>query len=87
MLDESSEIIGMDIYTPTGIFVGTVTEIGLDTANLRVDGLIVDRPKPAITEPNMIINIPFSWVSAIGDVILLNRFPERVLRDGTLQGL
>ena len=80
MLDESSEIIGMDIYTPTGIFVGKVTEIGFDTANLRVDGLIVDRP-------NMIINIPFSWVSAIGDVILLNRFPERILRDGTLQGL
>ncbi|MGN1044359.1 MAG: PRC-barrel domain-containing protein [Candidatus Methanomethylophilaceae archaeon] len=87
MLDESSEIIGMDIYTPTGIFVGKVAEIGFDTGNLRVDGLIVDRPNPAIAEPNMIINIPFSWVSAISDVILLSRFPERILRDGTLQGL
>jgi sporulation protein YlmC with PRC-barrel domain len=47
----------------------------------------VDDVNPAVAEYNIVVNIPFSWISAIGDVVLLKRFPERILRDGTLQGL
>lgn len=87
MLDEAGEIIGLEIYTPKGILVGKVSEIGFDLTNRCVDGLIVDDVNPALAEQGIVINIPYSWISAIGDVVLLNRFPERILRDGTLQGL
>lgn len=87
MLEMTGELIGLEVYTPKGIFVGKVTEIGFDLNNKSVDGIIIDDVNPAIAEHNIILNIPFDWISAIGDVILLKRFPERILRDGTLQGL
>ena len=87
MMDETGDIIGLEVYTPKGIFVGKVTEIGFDLNNKSVDGIIIDDVNPAIAEHNIILNIPFDWISAIGDVVLLKRFPERILRDGTLQGL
>ena len=87
MLEMTGELIGLEVYTPKGIFVGKVTEIGFDLNNKSVDGIIIDDVNPAIAEHNIILNIPFDWISAIGDVVLLKRFPERILRDGTLQGL
>lgn len=87
MLEMTEELIGLEVYTPKGIFVGKVTEIGFNLNNKRVDGIIIDDVNPAVAEHNIILNIPFEWISAIGDIILLKRFPERILRDGTLRGL
>ena len=87
MLEMTGELIGLEVYTPKGIFVGKVAEMGFDLNNKHVDGIIIDDVNPAVAEHNIILNIPFEWISAIGDVILLKRFPEKVLRDGTLQGL
>ena len=87
MMDETGDIIGLDVYTPKGIFVGKVADIGFDLSDRRMSGIIIDDVNPAVAEHNIILNIPFEWISAIGDVILLKRFPEKVLRDGTLQGL
>ena len=87
MLDRTEEIIGLDVYTPAGILVGKVSDIRFDLKENRADGLIIEDVNPAIAEYNIVINIPFSWISAIGDVVLLKRFPKRTLRDGTLQGL
>lgn len=87
MLDETGDIIGLNVYTPKGILVGKVSDMGFDLNNRCVDGIIIEDVNPALAENNIVINIPYSWISAIGDVVLLKRFPERILRDGTLQGL
>ncbi len=87
MLERTEELIGLEVYTPKGIFVGKVTEIGFDLNENRMDGIIIDDVNPAVAEYNIILNIPFDWISAIGDIVILKRFPEKVLRDGTLQGL
>ena len=87
MMDETGDIIGLNVYTPKGIFVGKVSEMGFDLTNRCVDGLIVKDVNPVLAEHGIVINIPYSWISAIGDVVLLKRFPEKILRDGTLQGL
>ena len=87
MMDETGDIIGLDVYTPKGIFVGKVADIGFDLNDRRMSGIIIDDVNPAVAEHNIILNIPFDWICAIGDVILLKRFPEKILRNGTLQGL
>lgn len=86
-MEETSELIGLDIYTPKGIFVGKVADMRVDIADRNIDGLIVKDVNPALAEDNIILSIPFSWIEAIGDVVILKRFPDRILRDGTLQGL
>ena len=87
MLEKTEELIGLEVYTPKGIFIGKVTEIGFDLNNKRMDGIIIEDVNPAVAEFNIILNIPFEWISTIGDIILLKWFPEKVLRNGTLQGL
>lgn len=87
MLEECGEIVGLDIYTDGGIFVGKVDAIAFDTDSRSVGSLIVERPNPAVAEDGVILGIPYSWVSAVGDVVLLKGFPGRVSRDGTVSPL
>ncbi len=84
MLEESETLIGLDIYDPKGIFVGKVDRLVFDTENRRLDSIIVENPNPYVAEENVTLGIPYTWVSAVGDVILLNTFPGKVLRNGTL---
>ena len=69
MLEECGEIVGLDIYTDEGVFVGKVDAIAFDTDSRSVGSLIVERPNPAVAEDGVILGIPYSWVSAVGDVV------------------
>ena len=87
MLETTEDIIGLDIYGPKGIFVGKVDDLAFDTDNRRVIGLMVRNINPAISEPGIIVSIPYDWVSAVGDIVILKRFPEKLVRDGPPEGL
>jgi sporulation protein YlmC with PRC-barrel domain len=64
-----------------------VDEIVFDTDVRRVSGIIVNDVNPDLSEPGISISIPYDWVSAVGDVVILNRFPTRILRNGAPEGL
>jgi sporulation protein YlmC with PRC-barrel domain len=51
--------------------VGTVTDLELDFAVGGASGLQVKLKKPV--ENKDIIFIPFSWIKAIGDIILIKK--------------
>ncbi len=87
MLEATDDIIGLDIYGPKGIYVGKVSNLSFDTEGRRVSGLIVDRVNPAIADAGVAVSIPYEWVSAVGDIIILRRFPERIFRDAPPEGL
>lgn len=83
MLEESCNYIGLEIYSPKGIFVGKVTEIVIDTDSKRISGIMVAEPNPALVDKGVIITIPYRWVQSVGDIIILNSFPEHVNSDGS----
>lgn len=85
LLEEIDNIIGMEIYTPDGIFVGHVTDVVLNVVDGRADSIFVSDPSPVIAEPGVTLSIPFEWVSGVGDVVILDRFPGRVLRNGGVE--
>lgn len=87
MLEESNNLVGLDIYGPNGIFIGRVDAIAFDTDARRIGGLMVRSVNPSIAEKGVVVSIPYSWVSAVGDIILLKRFPSKIFRDGRLEGL
>ena len=87
MQELSSDIIGLDIYGPTGIFVGRVSDISFDTDRRHVAGLIVNEVNPALSEPGIVVSIPYEWISAVGDIVILKRFPTRLFRDAPPEGL
>ncbi|MDR1403957.1 MAG: PRC-barrel domain-containing protein [Candidatus Methanoplasma sp.] len=80
MLERISDIKGLEIYTPSGIFVGIADEIVIDIADMKVYALFVSDANPALADEKVSIGIPMRWVQSIGDVIILNRFPnERIV--------
>ena len=78
MLEEASELIGLQVYTSNGIFLGNVNNLVIDLENKRVDGLFVSETNPLLVEESRAVNVPFRWIQSVGDIILLKYFPMRV---------
>ncbi len=78
MLEEVSEMIGLQVYTKTGLFLGTVNNVVMDLDAGKVDGIFVGDTNPLLVEDSKSVNVPYRWVSAVGDIILLRYFPKRV---------
>jgi sporulation protein YlmC with PRC-barrel domain len=78
MLVEMTEILGRQIYTPDGRLLGEVDNIVVDVDASKIDGLYVDESSPMLVEDSRPTNVPYRWVSAVNDVVLLKYFPKRV---------
>ena len=78
MLVEMTELLGRQIYTPDGRLLGEVDNVVVDVEAAKVDGLYVDETSPMLVEDSRSTNIPYRWVSAVNDVVLLKYFPKRV---------
>lgn len=78
MLETISNIIGLEIYTPDGLFVGVVDEVTINLTTMDAYGLYVEVANPALVDEGVSISIPFSWVRGIGDAVILRTFPARV---------
>jgi sporulation protein YlmC with PRC-barrel domain len=78
MLEEISELIGLQMYTPDGIFLGNVDNVVMEVDKRRVDGLFIGETNPLLVEGSAGVNVPYRWVQAVGDVIILKYFPQRV---------
>ncbi|WXG42447.1 MAG: PRC-barrel domain-containing protein [Candidatus Freyarchaeum deiterrae] len=68
---KATEIRGKQVYTAIGKFVGTVEDLEFDTLTSVASGLHVKLKKPV--ENRSIISIPFSWIKAIGDIVLIRK--------------
>ncbi|MDW5561771.1 MAG: PRC-barrel domain-containing protein [Methanomassiliicoccus sp.] len=78
MLEEASELMGLQVYTSNGIFLGNVNNLVIDLDNKRVDGLFVSETNPLLVEESKAVNVPFRWIQSVGDIIILKYFPKRV---------
>jgi sporulation protein YlmC with PRC-barrel domain len=78
MLEAISEIIGMQVYTPGGTYLGNVDNLVMDMENKAVDGIFIRQTNPLLVEGSISINIPFRWIQSVGDVVILKYFPKRV---------
>jgi sporulation protein YlmC with PRC-barrel domain len=78
MLVEMTELMGRQIYTPDGRLLGEVDNVIVDVEAAKIDGLYVDETSPMLVEDSRPTNVPYRWVSAVNDVVLLKYFPRRV---------
>ncbi|MHB8351998.1 MAG: PRC-barrel domain-containing protein [Thermoplasmata archaeon] len=78
MLVETTELVGRQVYTPDGRLLGEVENLVVDVDGSKVDGLYVGDPSGLLVEDSKPINIPYRWVAAVNDVVLLRFFPKRV---------
>jgi sporulation protein YlmC with PRC-barrel domain len=78
MLVEMTELVGRQIYTPDGRLLGEVGNVVVDVEGSKVDGLYVEESSPLLVDESRPVNVPYRWVSAVNDVVLLKYFPKRV---------
>jgi sporulation protein YlmC with PRC-barrel domain len=78
MLVEMTELLGRQIYTPDGRLLGEVDNVIVDVEAAKIDGLYIDETSPMLVEDSRPTNVPYRWVSAVNDVVLLKYFPRRV---------
>ncbi len=78
MLGEISEIIGLQVYTQNGVFLGNVNNLVVDVDNGSVDGIFVGETNPLLVEGSRAVSVPYRWVQSVGDIVVLRYFPKRV---------
>lgn len=81
-MQEITNLVGREVYSNNGVFVGEVEDIQLDLDRESVTGL-------ALTELNYDlfhdkaagsrgVIIPYRWVRSVGDIVLVNNIVERM---------
>ncbi len=78
MMTESTELIGLEVYTDKGYLLGTVADILIDIEEHKIYGLYIESSNPLLVEDGVPVSVPYRWVKAVGDVILLKKFPSYV---------
>ncbi|HTW76210.1 MAG TPA: PRC-barrel domain-containing protein [Thermoplasmata archaeon] len=78
MLVEMTELLGRQVYTPDGRLLGEVDNVVVDVDASKVDGLFVEETSPMLVDDSRPVDVPYRWVSAVNDVVLLKYFPKRV---------
>ncbi|GAA0200906.1 PRC-barrel domain-containing protein [Haladaptatus pallidirubidus] len=80
--EEITTLVGREVYSNNGVFVGEVDDVRLNLDETAVTGLalggINDELFGSRIEPGRGVIVPYRWVRAVGDVILVNDVVERM---------
>jgi sporulation protein YlmC with PRC-barrel domain len=68
------------LYTDRGIYVGKIEDVSVDIKEKRVSGLAVKSVNPNAFDVGKKkgVIIPYRWVTAIGDIVLIKHVRTRV---------
>ena len=75
---EVTTFLKLPVYTRQGIYVGHVKNVFLDMEEKQVSSLLVTNTNPSLVEGSIDVAVPYRWVNAVGDIVILSNFPEKV---------
>jgi sporulation protein YlmC with PRC-barrel domain len=79
--DEITSLVGREVYSNNGVFVGEVEDIQLNLDAEMVSGLALSELNPDLFTNELTgekgVIVPYRWVRAVGDVVLVNDVVER----------
>jgi len=76
--EEVTSFLKLPVYTREGVYVGHVKNVFLEIDEKRVGSLLVTNTNPALVEGSVDVAVPYRWVNAVGDIIILSNFPKKV---------
>ena len=79
---EITSLVGREVYTSTGVFLGEVEDMRLDLDTQEVTGLALhglnrEMFADELTTSRGVI-VPYRWVQAVGDIIIVSDIVERI---------
>jgi sporulation protein YlmC with PRC-barrel domain len=79
---EITTLVGREVYSNNGVFVGEVEDIRLDLNGESVTGLALGEVNhdlfEARVENSKGVIVPYRWVRAVGDIVLVNDVVEQI---------
>ena len=75
---EVTSFLKLPVYTREGTYVGHVKNVFLDIDEKRVSSLLVTNTNPSLVEGSIDVSVPYRWVNAVGDIVILSNFPDKV---------
>ena len=79
---EITSLVGREVYSNDGVFVGEVEDLRLDMTDERVTGLALGRINRELFDDRVEgangVLLPYRWVRAVGDVVLVNDAVEQL---------
>ena len=79
---EITTLVGREVYTKNGAFVGEVEDLRLDLNRQGVTGLALhevnDELFDAEVRSSRGVILPYRWVQAVGDIVIVNDIVERL---------
>jgi len=75
---EVTSFLKLPVYTREGKYVGHVKNVFLDVDEKKVNGLLVTNTNPSLVEGSVDVSVPYRWVNAVSDIVILSNFPEKV---------
>jgi sporulation protein YlmC with PRC-barrel domain len=79
---EITTLVGREVYSNNGVFVGEVEDVRLDLDREAVTGLALAELNGELFDGHIAagkgVMVPYRWVRAVGDVILINDVVERL---------
>jgi sporulation protein YlmC with PRC-barrel domain len=79
---EITSLVGREVYTNTGVFLGEVEDLRLDLDAEQVTGLALHQLNRELFAEEAAaargVIVPYRWVQAVGDVIIVSDLVERI---------
>jgi len=79
---EITTLVGREVYSNNGVFVGEIEDVKLDIDNQQVTGLALTEVNDdlfgRVVDTERGVMVPYRWVRAVGDVVLVNDVVERL---------
>jgi len=79
---EITNLVGREVYTNTGVFLGEVEDLRLDLDSQQVTGLALHELNRELFAEEMTTSrgviVPYRWVQAVGDVVIVSDIVERI---------
>ena len=76
--EEVTSFLKLPVYTREGVYVGHVKNVFLEIEEKRVGSLLVTNTNPTLVEGSVDVAVPYRWVNAVGDIIILSNFPGKI---------
>jgi len=80
--EEITSLVGREVYSNNGVFVGEVEDLRLDLDREQMTGLAVGEINRDLFGQRVDgargVIVPYRWVRAVGDVVLVNEVVERM---------
>jgi sporulation protein YlmC with PRC-barrel domain len=78
MLEEATILENLEVFTPWGVKIGDIAGLEIDSEAAEIENIFIEETNDRLVQNGEPILIPYRWVQAVGDIVILRHFPPDI---------